>query len=422
MSLFRRTKNNNRPLLRQIIDLIPSHLLQKSISRYQTDKYCSRYKTRDQLVSQMFGQLNKCYTLEDISAGIGVSQTFISDLGLSQSPARSTMSDGNKNRDWHVFEMLYFELLRYYGSLLKRKHQEKIIEEVKNKTIKIIDSTTISVCLSLFNWAKFRTAKGGVKIHTCLDNETMLPDMVNITEAKVHDSKGFAQQVFAKGTIIIEDRGYFDFTVMKARIEADNDFVGRIKDNTCYEIIAVRPLPPDAGKNIISDVEIQLTGKKADEAGMMDYALRMITVYDADNDQYLQLITPNFEWKAQTVSELYKHRWMIEIFFKTLKQNLQIKTFTGTSENAVKSQIYIALICYLLLELIRRNICKANHAFSNFTEKIRICLNYYLSMDYVCNQICQGAEKVMVEKPPDLFSGKNSSQSSNTNTFNFNFV
>src|ERR1700677_1677968 len=125
MGLFRRTKNNNQPLLRQIIDLIPRHILQKSINRYQSDKYCSRYKTYDQLVSLMFGQLNKCYTLEDISAGIGVSQTFIKDLGLSQSPARSTMSDGNKKRQWQVFEMLYFELLRYYGNILKRKHQEK---------------------------------------------------------------------------------------------------------------------------------------------------------------------------------------------------------------------------------------------------------------------------------------------------------
>ena len=155
MSLFRRNKNNNKPVIRQVIDLVPPHLLRSSVKKYQSDKYCHKYKTYDQLVALLFGQLCKCSTLEDISVGIGVSETFIKDLGLQQSPAKSTMSDGNKNRDWQVFEHLYNALLAYYGNSLSKYTNQRVIEEVKEKTILIRDSSTISLCLSLFDWAKF---------------------------------------------------------------------------------------------------------------------------------------------------------------------------------------------------------------------------------------------------------------------------
>ncbi len=145
-----------------------------------------------------FGQLNKCLTLSDISTGFGVNLTYIKDLGLEQSPARSTMSDGNKNRDWRIFELLYFRLIKHYECILKARHLSKVIDEIKDQSIKIIDSTTISLCLSMFDWAKFRTAKGGLKIHTCWDDKLMLPDMINITEAKLHDRYGLEQLIFPK--------------------------------------------------------------------------------------------------------------------------------------------------------------------------------------------------------------------------------
>ena len=147
MGLFRRIKNNSKPLLRQIIDLVPRHVLQQCILKYRSDKYCSRYKTYDQLVSQMFGQLNKCLTLEDISAGIGVSETFIRDLRLAQSPARSTMSDGNQKRNWQVFEQLFHKLLTHYGKVLAAKQHHYIIEEIKHKRIRLNDSTTLSTIM-----------------------------------------------------------------------------------------------------------------------------------------------------------------------------------------------------------------------------------------------------------------------------------
>jgi len=400
MGLFKRSKNTNKPLLRQIIDLIPDWVLQSTINRYQSDKGCHKYKTYDQLVALTFGQLCKCTTLADISTGLSVSETFIADLKLKQNPAKSTMSDGNKNRNWQVFEMLYFKLLKHYEQVLKPKHRTDIIEQVKHHTVKLIDSTTISLCLSLFDWAKFRTAKGGIKIHTCWDDTLQIPDMVNITEAVVHDSKGFEQQVFKKDTIIVEDRGYFDFAIMLARIKAKNIFVTRIKDNTVYQSVNELELPDDKDHHILKDELIVLTGTKAIDTGLNQHTLRRVVVFDEKNNRIIVIITNQLTWDAATIGALYKKRWDIELFFKALKQNLQVKTFIGTIENAVKSQIYVALIMYLLLELLRRNTCKTKQAFSNFSEKIRICLTYYLSMDYVCNQIQPVVCRIKT-KPPD---------------------
>jgi hypothetical protein len=394
MSLFRRNKNNNKPVIRQVIDLIPSHLLHKCISKYKSDKYCSKYKTYDQLVALLFGQLCKCSTLEDISVGIGVSETFIKDIGLQQSPAKSTMSDGNKNRNWQVFEQLYTELLSYYGNTMSKYADRTIIEEVKEKTILIRDSSTISLCLSIFDWAKFRTAKGGIKIHTQWDEALMLPNLVCIGEASVHDSKGFEQTVFAKDTIILEDKGYWDFDVIMARIRAKNTFVTRIKDNTVYESIEEFDLPPNTDQNILKDELIYLTGTKAIALGLNHKVLRRVVVYNEDRNTTLEIITNNLEWKASTIAALYKRRWDIETFFKLLKQNFNVKTFLGTSSNVVKSQIFIALIAYLLLELFRRVKAKGKTAFSNFVEKIRICLCYYLTLDYVIQRIQPNARRI----------------------------
>lgn len=411
MGLFRRNKNNKKPVIRQVLDLVPRWLLNSCIKTYQSDKGCSKYKTFDQLVALTFGQLNKCQSLNDISAGIGVSEVFIDDLGLKQSPARSTMSDGNKKRDWRVFESLYYRLLSHYKTVLKKHHNTHIIKEIKDKSIKLIDSSVISLCLAMFNWAEFRTAKGGIKVHTVWDDLQMIPEIVNISEAKIHDSRGFDQLVFPEGTIIVEDRAYFDFLLMVNRIKANNVFVTRIKSNTTYETIEELDLPEGVDQNILKDEIIKLTSNKAVETGISEYKLRLVHIYKEDENKVITVITNQLDWEYNTIAELYKKRWDIELFFKSIKQNLQVKTFWGTSENAVKSQIYVALISYLLLQLIKRSIAKIPMAFSNLTEKIRFCLYHYLTLDYVCNEVREGARKATIKKQreivfeKDLFSG-----------------
>jgi hypothetical protein len=405
MSLFRRNKNSNKPVIRQVIDLIPRFIITKAINRYQSDKYCHKYKTYDQLVALLFGQLCKCSTLEDISVGIGVSETFISDLGLEQSPAKSTMSDGNKKRNWQVFEQLFNELLKYYGSSLAKYSNQTVIEDVKSLTILIRDSSTVSLCLSMFDWAKFRTAKGGIKIHTQWDEAMMLPNLVNITEASVHDSKGFEQVVFEKGTIIIEDKGYWDFGVIRDRIKAENTFVTRIKDNTVYQVIEELELPDKVDQHILIDELIHLTGKKALELKLETQTLRRVVAYHQEKNTTIEIITNNLTWQASTIAALYKRRWDIETFFKLLKQNLNVKTFVSTSQNGVKSQIFVALIAYLLLELLRRVKAKGKTAFSNFVEKIRICLCYYLTLDYVILRIQPKAKSARIKQIVFNFNG-----------------
>ena len=198
-------KKSELPVFKQILDLIPHSVLRKSINKYRSDKSCSKYFTYDQLASMMFGQLNKCLSIREI------------DMGIDQS--KSTMSDGNAKRDYHVFEDLYYNLCNYYKQQLSWRPEYKVIEEIKNKNIKIIDATIMGVCLKLIPWAKFRTAKGGIKAHVSLDEASMIPDIVNISEAKISDRRGVDDFRYQKDTIIVDDRGYFDVKLFIIRIE-----------------------------------------------------------------------------------------------------------------------------------------------------------------------------------------------------------
>src|SRR5699024_10483256 len=229
----------------------------------------------------------------------------------------------------------------------------------------------MSVCLELAPWATFRTAKGGIKMHVSLDEATMIPDMINLTPAKVSDRRGADNFRYRKDTIVVDDRGYFDFGLFATRIEDQNYFVTRIKSNTVYQSISEMDLPERKDEHILKDELIYLSGQAAIKAGMDQVKLRRVAIYKEEENNVIEVISNNLDWSAPTIAELYKHRWRVEIFFKLIKQNLQIKTFLGTNENAVKSQIFVAMIVYLLLELIRRNISKTYHCFGHFVTLIR---------------------------------------------------
>ena len=398
------TKKSDKPLLAQIIELIPNHILQDAIRIKQSDKGCSAYKTYDQLVAMTFGQLNKCLSLREINLGLSVDEKLIRDLKLKQSPAKSTMSDGNAQRNWKVFEYIYFELIKYYKGVFSKQQDYKEIAEIEGKSIKLIDATVMSVCLNLFDWAKYRTAKGAIKIHTSLDEKTLLPDIINITEAKLSDRRGVDNFRYPKDTIIVDDRGYFDFKLFKLRINDGNIFVTRAKSNTVYESVEELDLPDNKDQTILKDEIIYLTGNKSKEAGLNKTKLRRVAVLVDDVDRSTKevtcktivIITNNLNWSAATIVELYKRRWQIETFFKLIKQNLQIKNFLGVNENSNKSQIFIALITYFLIELIRRNISKQKHRFGHFITIIRVCLLQYKVLSYVANDI-----KIVVKKARD---------------------
>src|SRR5690606_9476760 len=196
---------------------------------------------------------------------------------------------------------------------------------------------------------------------------------------------------------------------MIKRIRAGNVFVTRIKENTVFNSVEEKELPRGTDQDLLKDEIIELTSKKAMETGIGTQKLRLLHVYKEDEGKVIEIITNQLDWSARTIADLYKKRWDIEVFFKAMKQNLQIKTFIGTSENAVKSQIFVALISYLLLQLIKRFHCDNKTAFSNFCEKVRICLMHYLTLDYICNELRPVVKKV--KKPPGktLFDRDNSS-------------
>jgi len=402
-------KKSDKPVFSQILSLIPSGTFRKCVAKYGTDKHCSAYYTYDQLVSTMFGQLNRCLTLREISMGIDQSPEFLSDIGLRQSPAKSSMSYGNEKRNYKIFEELYQSLLVYYKTSLSQREGYKVIEEVKNYSIKIVDATIMSVALSLFTWAKYRTAKGGIKAHVSLDEKTMVPDIINISEAKVSDRRGVDDFRYEKDTIVVDDRGYFDCKLFRTRIDDQNWFVTRLKDNILYESVREIDLPVGKDEHILKDEIIYLTGKSAEENELNTTELRRVAVYIAEDDRIIVLITNNLYLSAATIAELYKRRWLIETFFKLIKQNLQIKTFLGTSANACKSQIFIALICYLLLEVMRRTLCKVPHRFGHFVTLIRVCLTQYNRLGYVINatQITVRKARAYTKSPPNLFSKLN---------------
>ena len=390
-----KNKKSDKPLFRQIIELIPKQTLLNSVDRYKTDKGCRTYKTYDQLVSMMFGQLNKCHSLREITIGLGVDEKLLRDMGLNQSPAKSTMSDGNEKRNWEVYQDIYLRLINYYKDVFTKRPEYKEIKEIEGKNIKLVDASIMSVCLNLFEWAEYRTAKGGIKLHMSLDEKTMLPEFVNITKAKVSDRRGIDDFRYAKDTIVVDDRGYHDFILFAQRIADENIFVTRGKSNTVYESVKELDLPDDTDQHILKDEIIYLTGSKAKEAGIADEKLRRVVFYHEETDRKtgevkskaVSLITNNLTWSANVIAELYKRRWYIETFFKLLKQNLQVKNFLGTSENACKSQIFIALICYFLLELIRRTMSNIKHRFGHFVTLIRICILRYDQLPYIVNDI-----------------------------------
>lgn len=387
MSRSKIAKKSDKPLLGQILDLIPASLLQQTIARHESDKHCHKYKTYDQLVAMMFGQLNKCHSLREIAQGISISPKFLADIGLEQSPAKSTMSDSHAKRTSDVFESLYRGLLEHFSLVLKKRSDHKVIEQIKGKQVKLVDASIMSVCLNLFSWAKFRTAKGGIKMHVSLDEATMIPEMVHLTPARVSDRRGADNFRYPAGTIVVDDRGYFDFGLFATRIEDENYFVTRMKSNTVYDSIEEYELPEEQDQHILKDERMYLRGTAAVEVGIDQVPLRRVAIYKAEENKVIAVITNNLEWSAATIAQLYKRRWQIEIFFKLIKQNLQIKTFLGTSENACKSQIYVAMIVYLLLELIRRSISKTYHCFGHFVTLIRVCLTQYNRLEYITSEI-----------------------------------
>jgi hypothetical protein len=362
----------NVNLFSQIISRLDRSVFKKLVFEKSTDKHQKGYNSWTHLVSMLFCQFAKSQSVRDISNGLRSATGNLNHLGIQKAPSKSTISYQNKNRDWTLFRDYYYQLQSRLGQLAGFK---QIKFRIKSR-IFLLDATTISLCLSLFNWAHYKTTKGAVKMHTLLDYDGNLPVYVNITNGKTADNKGAYEVPLLKGSVIVADRYYNDLSLLNIWDSTGVFFVIRHKENLQYSSIKELPLPDDRHQHILIDEIIELRGYQS--KNKYPKRLRRVAIWDDENGQVIELITNQMSWAANTISELYKSRWQIEIFFREIKQLLHIKSFIGTSENAVMIQIWTALITILVLKYLRV-IAKYGWRLSNLVAFIR--LNLFVKID-----------------------------------------
>jgi hypothetical protein len=330
-------------LFSQILALFQRSDFARHVRDLKAEHRAKGFTSWEQFVAMLFCQLAQARSLREISDGLKSCEGKLKHLGLKQEPKRSTLSYANAHRPWELFEQLFYDLLAQCQALGPKKKFR-----FKNKLL-TLDSTTIELCASLFDWARFRQTKGAVKLHLLLDHDGYLPVFGHITDGKGSDVKVAQTLDFPRGSIVAIDRGYVDYELFTRWTRTGVFFVTRLKANADIARVESRPVLP--GGNIRRDEIIRL---QPFVAGRPDYAdLRRVVVWLEDKQEELVLLTNHFTLAASTIAAIYKERWQIELFFKLLKQQLKIKTFVGTSANAVRIQIWTALIAVLVVRYLQ---------------------------------------------------------------------
>lgn len=357
-------------LFSQLLQQIPRNQFAALVAKHQAERHAKGFTCWTQFTAMLFCQLARADSLREICNGLACCLGKLVHLGIQRGPSKSNLSYANAHRPAALFEELFWTMthrFRQQGRLGARQHKFRF----KNKLLSL-DSTTISLCLSLFPWAKFRRAKGGVKAHVLLDHDDYMPSYVLISTAKMHDAKVLALLRLNAGSIVAMDRAYNDYKQFARWTQAGVFFVTRMKANAVYSVIEKRSVP--LHRNILADQIILLAGAQAQEK--CPHHLRRIVVWDAENERELVLLTNQLDFGATTIADIYKERWQIELFFKALKQNLRVKSFVGTSENALRIQIWTALLAMLLLKWLH-HLSKAGWSLSNLASMLRLNLFTY---------------------------------------------
>ena len=355
--------NKFSSIFSQLLQLFPRIEFQHLVNETHAERGAKGFTCWAQFVSMEFCQLGRAHSLREITGGLRSCEGKLKHLGIT-APSHSTLSYANEHRPWELYERIFLQLFARCRSQVVGKKTFRF----KNKLISM-DSTTIDLCLEMFDWAKFRRTKGAIKLHLLLDHDGYLPCFAIITEGKVSDVKVAHHFRFERDTIVVDDRGYNDYFLFGRWTDEGVYFVTRMKDNAVYEVVGEREIPQN--RNILKDEMIELRGPKAIEK--CPHPLRRIEVYDPENEKILVFLTNHMTLGATTIAAIYKDRWQIETFFKALKQNLKIKTFVGTSANAVKIQIWTALIAMLMLRFLQLR-AKFSWSLSNLIALLRMNL------------------------------------------------
>ena len=332
----------------QIMDFLPMHHFRKCVERFNGNKGTRTFSCWDQFLCMAFAQLTYRESLRDIECCLRAMQKKLYHIGIRGNVSRSTLADANENRDWHIYSDFAQILIQEARELYANDDFGLELKE----TVYALDASTIDLCLSVFPWAKFRRSKAAIKLHTLLDLRGNIPTFISITDGKVHDVNILDELIAEPGSIYVMDRGYLDFERLYRLHQNLSFFVTRKKINTGIRRIYSAEVDKTTG--LKCDQVIMLTGFYARKS--YPEKLRRVKYYDSENDKKLDFLTNNFSLPAFTIACLYKSRWQVELFFKWIKQHLRIKAFYGTSENAVKSQIWIAVSVYVLVAIIKKRL------------------------------------------------------------------
>ena len=332
----------------QLMDHLPLHTLRRCVTRYPGRYPTLTFSHLDQFLTMAFAQLTFRESLRDIETCLRAHSSKLYHLGIRGRIARSTLADANEKRDWRIYRDLALALIQTGRSLYA---DEDFGVELKN-TAYALDTTTIDLSLALFPWARFRRTKAAVKLHTLLDLRGNIPTFIHISDGKLHEVNVLDHIAFEAGSFYVMDRGFLDFGRLHTLHRAQAFFVIRAKSNLQYRRLYSHPI--DKAGGLRCDQTVALTGVHS----CTDYpvALRRIKFYNATHDQLLVFLTNHFDLPALTVTELYRCRWQVELFFKWIKQHLRIKAFLGTSETAVKTQVWIAIAVYVLVAIVKKRL------------------------------------------------------------------
>lgn len=338
--------NSGRTVFAQLIEHLPQKEFQKCVARYRGDRYAKNFSCWDQYLAMAFAQLTYRESLRDIETCLGAVGGKLYHMGFRSGVARSTLADANESRDWRI----YADFAQTLIGTARRLYARDPMGVDLDQSLYALDSTTIDLCLALFPWARFRRRKAAVKMHTLLDLRGNIPAFVHITDGKVHDVNVLDQIVPEAGAFYVMDRGYIDFERLFVLTLSSAFFVVRTKSNVLLQRRYSHPVDKSTG--VRSDQTVILLSYES--ASVYPDPLRKVSYYDVETGKRLKFLTNNFALPALTIAQIYKQRWQVELFFKWIKQHLRIKAFYGTSENAVKTQIWIAVSVYVLVAIVRK--------------------------------------------------------------------
>jgi hypothetical protein len=387
--------NAGKTLFAQLMDCLPWSTFARIVARYRGDHSVQTFPCTEQYRAMAFAQLTYRESLRDIEACLSAQPAKLWHMGFRGSVRRSTLADANEVRDWRI----YAEFAQRLIAQARRLYAGEGLLADLNNTVYALDSTTIDLCLSLFPWAHFRSTKAAVKMHTLLDLRGNIPSFIHISDGKLHDVHALDMLVPEAAAIYVMDRGYVDFARLYRLHEAGAFFVTRAKSN--LNAHRVYSAPTDRTTGVIADQTIALDGHYTKQDYPMH--LRRVRFKDPKTGKTLVFLTNMMAKPAMTICDLYKSRWQVELFFKWIKQHLRIKAFYGTSENAVKTQIWIAVSVYVLVAIIRKRL-KLDASLYTLMQVFSVTVFEKASIESVILQTADSSETVMGDNQLNLFS------------------